>query len=122
MTTAYARQQASALATLRRKGTAITFTQQVRGTHDAATGTYTSPSTVTVAGYAMRVPGDPATYKARELIQSEAPALLFAPTTAGSLPALGATCGWNGVTYTVRDVDPFAPDGPAILATILVSR
>lgn len=122
MTFLYAAQAASALATLRRKGAAVTCTQTLPGTYDPLTDLWSSPSTVTVSGYAIRdTGGNPQRWRDLELIQSEAPRLLFGSTTAGSLPALGATLVWGGTTYTVRDVDPIEPDGTAIVAHLIVS-
>ena len=122
MTTLYAPEATSALADIKAAGAAVTFTQTVPGTYDPATDTWTSPSAVTVAGYAIRVKGNPIRYQALELIQSESPTLLFAPTTAGSLPAVGSAVTWNSIAYTVRDVEPVAPDGQPIIARIIVSR
>lgn len=122
MTTLYASQQASSYATLKRKGAAVSFIETLPGTLDPVTETYSGATTVTVAGYAVRVAGDPIRYRALELIQSENPTLLFGSTTAGSLPAVGSRVTWNALAYTVRDVEPLAPDGPAILAYIIIAR
>ena len=124
MTTLYAPQASSALATLRRKGAAVTFTQTLPGTFDPATETYSGGSVVTVSGFALRdTGGDPRRWAALSLIQSEAPRLFFTTSgTMGTLPALGATVVWGSTTYTVRDVDPLEPDGTAIAAYIIVSR
>lgn len=122
MTFLYAAQAASALATLKRKGAAVTFTQVLPGTFDPVTETWSGGSTATVSGYAIRdTGGNPQRWIALSLIQSEAPRLLFGSTTAGSLPALGATVSWGGTTYTVRDVEPIEPDGTAIVAFLIVS-
>jgi len=123
MSTVYAPQAAGALATLKRKGAAVTFTRTVPGTYDAATDVWSAPSTVTVSGYAIRdVGGNPQRYLALELIQSESPRLLFGPSTPGALPALGSAVTWNGVGYSVRDVEPIGPDGPAVVAYVIVSK
>jgi hypothetical protein len=101
----------------------ITFTR-VTQTPDPATGLPT-PTTSTVTGSAIQVRGDPDTYKRLELIRSQAPTLFFTPTTYGELPAPGDTVVWpatNGQTYTVRDVDPIAPDGVAIAARVVITR
>lgn len=78
-------------------------------------------SSASVAGYAVRTRGNPKVYEALKLIESEAPTLLFSPTTYGSMPDLGATVTWNGKTYTVRDVLPVAPDGTGIIAKVVVA-
>ena len=103
-------------------GASVTFTQQTPGVYDEATDTFTGAATVTVAGSAVEVGGDPNVYAALELVQSEAPTLLFSSSTYGALPALGASVTWGGAVYTVRSVDAVAPDGVAILATIVVAR
>lgn len=122
MTTAYAPQAASALATLRRKGAAVAFVHHDAGTYDPATDAFSGASDVTVSGYAVRVGGNPLTYTRLGLVQSEAPSLLFGSTTPGALPALNAVGVWNDLAYVVRDIAPVAPDGPVICATIVVSR
>src|SRR3990167_9392536 len=114
MTTLYAQQQAWSYATLKRKGVAVTFTLTDPGTYDPATDLWTWGSTTTVAGYAVRIAGNPITYARLSLVLSEAPTLLFGPTTAGSLPALGSTVTWRSIVYAVRDVNPIEPDGTAI--------
>jgi hypothetical protein len=103
-------------------GASVTFTQATPGVYDETTDTFTGGATVTVAGSAVEVGGDPNVYAALELVQSEAPTLLFSSSTYGALPALGASVTWGGAVYTVRSVDTVAPDGVAILATIVVAR
>ena len=118
----YADDHASALADLTEAGTAVTFTRTLPGTYDPSTDTWSGGSTTTVAGYAMRVKGNPLQYQALELIQSESPTLLFTPSTYGEMPALGSQVTWNSLAYTVRAVDPVSPDGTAIVARVIVSR
>ena len=101
---------------------AVTFTHSTPGTYDAATDTWGTPVTTTVTGEAVRVRGDPETYRALGLIQSENPTLLFTPATYGEAPEPGYTVEWSNVVYTVRDVNPVAPDGVMILARVVVSR
>jgi len=123
MPTVYATQAAGALATLKRKGAAVTFTRTLPGAYDEQTDTWTTPSTTTVAGYAIRdAGGNPQRYLALELIQSESPRLLFGPSTPGALPLLGSVVTWGGDVFTVRDVDPIGPDGPAVVAYVIVSK
>jgi hypothetical protein len=118
----YAAEHADALAMVAEAGASVTFTLTIPGTYDAATDTWTGGSTSTVTGDAIRTRGNPERYKALELIESESPALLFTPDTYGDLPALNSTVSWNSTTYTVRDVDPIAPDGTAIAARVIVVR
>lgn len=107
---------------VRFKGAAVTFTLANPGTHSPTTGRFATPSTSTVAGYAMRVHGDPERYRALELIESEAPTLEFVPTTAGEIPALGATVSWSSTTYTVKDVQPIAYNGTASRCRVVIAR
>ena len=102
----------------------VTFAHVVPGAYDPETETWGAPTTTTVTGAAIRVRGVPETYRAPTLIESQAPTLLFTPTTYGELPALGDTVTWppvGGTTYTVRDINPIAPDGVAIMARIVVA-
>lgn len=116
----YATDHAGALADLTASGAAVTFSYSTV-TYTPATDAQTTTS-ATVTGYAMQVKGEPRQYQALELIESEAPTLLFAPTTYGSLPPLRSTLTWGGETYSVRAVSPLAPDGTAILARVVVAR
>ena len=118
----YATEHAGAYADVLAAGAAVTFSAITPGTYDGATDTWSTPTTATVAGAAVRVRGNPLTYQALELVQGEAPTLLFAPATYGALPALGAAVTWGGVVYTVRSVEPVSPSGSAILARVVVAR
>lgn len=118
----YTQDHAGALADVKAAGAAVTFTLENPGTLDEATGLYTSASSTTVSGYAVRDRGNPKTYESLSLKQSEAPTLFFTPSTFGSLPLPGYTVVWGSVTYTVRDVEPLAPDGTAIGAYVVVAR
>jgi hypothetical protein len=115
-------EHASALADLLENGSSVTFSYTTAGTYDEATDTTTGATSATVTGAAMRVKGNPLRYQALGLVQSEAPTLLFAPTTIGSTPPLGSSVTFGGVVYVVRDVDSIAPNGTAILARIVVVR
>lgn len=105
----------------------ITFTRQSPGTLDPSTGTWTTPPATTITGSAIQVRGNPQRYAALELILSTMPTLLFTPTSYGlraftaEFVMPGDTVVWNGVTFTVRDIDPVAPDGFVIVARIVVS-
>lgn len=123
----YAGEHRSALADIRAAGAAVTFTKVTPGTHDSATGLFGAPTTTTVAGYAVQVrpksDRDRRAYEATNLTPSDAPMLLFAASTYGDAPPLGATCRWNGRVYTVRAFgDEIAPDGVPILTRPVVSR
>jgi len=99
---------------------AVTFTHTTPGTYDATTDTTTSPVTTTVTGNAMQVRGDPETYKALGLVEYEAPTLLFVAQTYGEVPQVGDTTDWASITYTVKSVQPLAPDGYVILARVVI--
>jgi hypothetical protein len=98
----------------------ITFTRTTQ-THDPETGQMT-PVETSIAGTGVRVKGDPIRYQQLGLVESEAPTLLFVPTTYGETPAPGDTVTWASTLYTARDVQPVAPDGVTIFAKIVVVR
>lgn len=118
----YAPDHASALLDLTRAGAAVTFTLTRPGTFSPSTDTWSTPTETTVTGAAVRVKGSPLTYQRLNLAPSEAPTLLFTPTTYGDVPALGSAVVWGSVTYVVKDVEPLAPDGTAILSRVVVAR
>lgn len=103
----------------------ITFTR-ITQTADPATGIPT-PSTSTIAGNAVRVRPrvhDIARYDAIGLKVQDVVTLLFTPATYGDTPQPGDTVPWpsTGPTFTVRDVNPIAPDGVTIAARVAVTR
>lgn len=118
----YAATHANALATAKRKGEAVTFSLANPGTHTPSTGTFSGAATSTVTGYAVRSRGDPKVYEALKLTPREAPTLFFVPSTYGQLPAMNAKVPFESVTYTVRSIDPIAPDGTAIAARVVVAK
>jgi hypothetical protein len=105
----------------------VTFTRHAAGTYDAAAGTWSGAGTTTITGSAIQVRGNVQRYAALGLVLSTMPTLLFTPTLYGLragtaefvLP--GDVVEWATRTYTVRDVDPVAPDGVVIVARIVVS-
>ena len=122
---AYAADHADALSSIREAGAAVTFQTGTPGTHAPTTGLFTTPTTATVPGVALRVTAnrrEEDAYRAAGIVSDRVVALLFAPTTFGSLPTLGATVTWNGETLTVKGVTPVAPDGTAILARLWCVR
>jgi hypothetical protein len=124
--TTYTDVHADVLEQVRENGSDITFTD-ITQVHTPSTGSV-SPVETTVTGVALQVKGNPNTYNALTLIESAAPTLLFVPDEYGALPEVGATCEWGvdrdnePITYSVRNVDPFAPDGVAIYAKIVIVR
>lgn len=107
------------------KGAAVTFSTGTAGTHDPDTGTFTSPTTSTVTGSAIAVAPNRTeqdAYRLAGLSADRALTLLFAPTTFGSLPTLGATVTWAGDVMTVKGITPVAPDGNGIVARVWCAR
>jgi hypothetical protein len=102
----YTTDHASAYADVKNAGAAVTFTL----------------ASTTVAGYAIRIKGDPKKYHALKLVESEAPTLLFVPTTYGERPPLNALTTFGGTEYAVTDEEPLMPDGTAILSKVVVAR
>jgi hypothetical protein len=119
---AYADKHAAALVQLRAKGQRIVFTRVTRPVNNE-TGEPLPAVTETVRGYALGLSdGDPATYARLGLVFSSAPSLMVVCDTYGDVPPDLATCDWGGVTHTVRDVQPYAPDGVAIYSTAVLAR
>lgn len=112
----YAATHTRALRTVTKKGAAVSFTLASPGTYDATTDTYTSPTTTTVAGYAVQ--GDAGKQRrAGEVIGETSVVLLFTPSTRGSLPLAGYAVTWNSATYSVvRTFREINPDGAGVIA------
>jgi len=117
--TKYGPQHAAALATLAKKGAPVTFTH-VAMEYDAL-GRGSSAVPTMCGGNAIQVKGDPREYEAAGMVLTSGPTLLLAPDPQGTEPPVGATCQWAGATYTVKGVIPIGPDGPAILARVLLA-
>jgi hypothetical protein len=105
-----------------RKGAVVTFSKSTPGTYDPNTDMTTGGSTLTVAGRAMKIAGDPVLYAALSLIESENPTLLFTPDVAGVMPALGSSVVWAGESFTVKNINTLAMNGTATAARIVVSK
>lgn len=100
-----------ALTKTRKNGAAVTFQLEIPGTHIPATDTFTSPSTVTVPGFAVEIPGDPEEYAQYGLTIEQAITLFFVPYPSGVKPELQSTLVWSGTKYTLAYVVPIRPDG-----------
>ncbi len=124
--TVYAADHADAYEMIREAGSAVTFQTGTPGTHDAATGTFTSPTYTTVTGYAVQVSAgrdDETHYRDAGHTVGKVVTLLFAPTTMGQLPTLGATVTWASEVLTVRALRPTAPNSEgAIIARVGLTR
>lgn len=116
----YAAKHAKAHAKVLAAGFAITWSGETRSDYNPETGASTLTIT-TVVGVAIRDKGDPKVYDRLGLIESDAPTLLFVADTAFEVPELGMTGTMAGVKYTVRDVNPIAPGGSAIMTKLVVS-
>ena len=120
----YTVEHAGAYADLLAAGASVTFTIR-SGTHAPDSGIFTAPTTSSVTGAAMRVKANRTeedAYRTAGIVSDRVVCLLFAPTTYGSLPTLGATVTWNGETLTCKGITPLAPDGTAILARVWCVR
>jgi hypothetical protein len=118
----YTETHARALDLVTRKGASASFSLTTPGTYDAATDTFTTPTTATVAGQAVAIKGDPERYLGLGLVLQNAITLLFAPTTYGSIPLPGYSVTWNSTVYTAREVEPIAPDGSTIAARVVCAK
>lgn len=121
----YAAEHAAAYRAVAAAGPSVTFSTGTPGTYDAATGVFTSPTTGTVTGVAVRKQpstADLERFRARGMTEDKTVLLLFVPTTYGDTPTLGASVTWEGETMLVRDRKPLAPDGVVIKSDIACSR
>lgn len=121
MPSPYAADSASALEDVRAAGANVEFTLAVN-TYDPATDATTPGAPIVVTGAAIRVKGNPLVYQRLSLIESEAPTLFVVPDVYGRFPPLTASVTWGGIGYTVKNVDPVAPDGVAIAARVVIAR
>lgn len=102
----------------------VTFTRRAQSYTDATD--VTTEAVTTITGNAIQVRGDPRRYKALNLVLTTMPTLFFSPTTytarAGTDEFIqpGDTVVWATKTYTVKDVDPIAPDGVVIAARVVI--
>lgn len=103
-------------------GAPVSFSRASAGTYDPATDTMSGSSADSIPGVAVAVRGDPERYLALGLVHQNTTTLLFAPASYGGLPEPGMGVIWAGSAYTVRDVEPVAPDGTAIISRVVISR
>ncbi len=105
----------------------VTFTRKTAGTYTASTGLFAGASSSTITGSAIQVRGNATRYRDLGLNISAMPTLLFTPTSyplyanTTEFVQPGDTVTWNELVYTVKDVDPVAPDGYVIVARIIVA-
>ena len=118
----YVEDHAGALADITEAGAAVTFSFISPGTYDAEKDKFVTPTTTEVAGFAVRTRGNPDTYRALSLVESEAPTLLFAGSTFDEKPEPGYTVTWDSIEYTVQDVSVVSPDGNNIISKVLIAK
>jgi hypothetical protein len=105
----------------------LTFTRRTQSEYDAGSDTATLVET-TITGEGTQMPGDPQRYAALGLDLQNMPTLLVSPTTyplrafTDEFVKPGDTVPWNGFTWTVKDVNPIAPDGFVVLAYVVIAR
>ena len=113
---------ARALADVKDNGAAVTCSLTDNSANYNPTTGVTVPAVTTVAGQAMRVPGDPRKYEALGLVEMQALSLLFVATTFGDTPSLDMELAFGGERFRIKHVEPLAIDGTTILSNLVVAR
>lgn len=123
MATLYTAEILDAGLALAQAGTSVTFTRTVE-TYDPATDTSVPVvSTSTGSGIRVRARGtDIMRLQAPGLVVVDPVTLLVAGQGLAFDPLPGDTFAWGQFTYSVRFVDPVAPDGTSILLRVVGSR
>lgn len=123
MTSIYDATSARALATIARKGADVFF--PVAGTppvFDQATNTWSgSTAADPVKGKAVQTENDSEVIATLGLVGKTVVTLLVPAKNLALVPIAGMMLIWAGVTYTIRDPGPLAPDGIPILYTVVAS-
>lgn len=115
---------ARALATISKKGGAVTFHETgTASTYSASTDTWSGAVPASdVVGRAIQLEDDPKRRAARSLVLTNPLTLLVAASGLSITPMVGKTMTWNSVVYAIRDVEVLAPNGTTpILFTIVGS-
>lgn len=115
----YAATRARAYRQVKRAGARVTFSG-VTTAVNKLTGE-SSVTETTVLGYAITTPGALKLYEALKLVVGKTLTLLFAPDAGASMPTLGMTVVWGGVTYTVKHTQEIAPGGTLLVGRVIVS-
>lgn len=110
------------LALIRRKGAAVTFTTVTGRVYNDTTGTWTGGDPVIATGVAVQSEDDPVRFSALNLTLVDPITLTVAAHGLSTVPAPNMALSWAGVTYTVKNVEAVAPDGVAIIYTVIGSR
>lgn len=122
MTSAYARMSARTLAMIRRKGAVVQFPGVTPRIHNPLTATWTGGLPTLDQGFAVQIEGDPDRFNSLSLVLKDPVTLLVAASGLSTVPKPGLPITWAGLTYTIKDVNPTAPDGVAIVYEITGSR
>lgn len=118
--TVYAEDIAGAAADIAAAGAPVTFTRNT-STYNETTDA-TTPSTTTSSSVAIGVKSNWQKFRAQSLTIGIPQTLLVAALSMAFDPLPGDTFVWNGFTYAVVNVEALAPDGTAILYTVVGSR
>jgi hypothetical protein len=122
VTSIYAATAQRALATIRKKGAPFTLTTASGRVYDPDLGTWTGGAPVVATGYAVQDEDDPMRFSALSLTLVDPVTLLAAAFGLAVVPAPNMALTWAGVIYTVKNVEAIAPDGTAIVYTLIGSR
>lgn len=108
-----------ALATIAKKGSDVVFPGTNTGaTYDPATDTWSGGTSTPITGKAVQTKGNVDRFAALNLILINPVTLLLAAKNLAITPMPGMVFTWAGKNYTIKDVDPVAPDGVPILYKI----
>lgn len=127
MTSRYDGAATRALATIEAKGAAVSFApggSAAGSMYDPLTNQWSGGSSDSWPGSAVQIPGDPDRFAALKLMLTDPITLLVAAKNLTAAPTPGMSMVWDGVLYTVKDVEPVAPAGSAsaIVYTVTGSR
>ncbi len=109
-----------ALADIAEAGAVVTFSKTTPGGYNSADGTFTTATTTTCAGKAIKTKSLPKKFEGTGMVVNDPVSLLFAPDTFGDEPTLGMQCTWSGTVRTLKWFDVLAPDGYTILVYAVV--
>jgi hypothetical protein len=117
----YSTLHARLVRTASKRGADVTFSAGGEGVYDPDTDTWAGGATGEVAGKAIQIKDDPERYAAKGLVLVDSVSLFFVPNTLGQVPGVGSSVAWGGATRTVKAVEPVAPSGTAIGATVVLA-
>lgn len=106
----------------KKAGAAVTITLASAGVYDPTTRLYSTATSSSMTGTMTRVQSDPKHLESLGLTEAEAVTFDWVPDTYGDTPALLATYTISSTKYTIRDVNPWAPDGNTITARVVGVR